>query len=291
MRTPPAAAALALVIAFTPIAAYGQCIEVVDDGGAPSVANPEVDVKQVVRLGPAARTSMPQNSFAYVEIVREGGTERIDGKDVSRQRETFIRMLRGPNWATPFTFSRDGAHTLRGFVSTKYDWPNPIDVTTLTPLCSGATTNVNVDPPVRRKDFPGIRGQWWGAYRLPARLELGGSFFIRRLGFASSAELTLPRAIGDRDDPGNINPVTGAFEIRYRGSRGYIGGGARYYPDAEPDRDHWRPGFFAGEELPSFKGRRLWLLSDLSFEERRQNFLKGLRVTFGIRVDLWGSQP
>jgi hypothetical protein len=146
-------------------------------------------------------------------------------------------------------------------------------------------------PQKRRKDFSGVRGQWWGGYRIPARFEAGGAVFVERLGFGVSTELSAPRAIGDRADPANFNAVTGAFDVRWRGARGYLGAGVRYYPDEVPDRDRLRFGVIAGEELPSFHGRPFWLLVELSLEERRKNVLKGLRPAFGVRFDLWGSQP
>jgi hypothetical protein len=115
--------------------------------------------------------------------------------------------------------------------------------------------------------------------------------FVQRLGFAVSTELNVPRRFGDRNDPTNLNPWTGAFDVRWRGARGYLGGGVRYHPDEEPDRDQLRFGVIAGEELPSFKGRPFWLQVELSLDERRKNFLLGLRPTFGVRFELWGSQP
>ena len=102
---------------------------------------------------------------------------------------------------------------------------------------------------------------------------------------------TVSRLIGSPEDPDNLNPVVGALELRWRASRGYLGGGVRYYHDEQPNRDHVRFVFVAGEELPSFRGRPIWLLFDVRLEEPQKNFLQGLRPSFGIRFDLWGSRP
>ena len=221
--------------------------------------------------------------------MREEKREAVGDKQVITAPETFVRLLEGTPRVTRFTFGRAGTYTLQLLGSPQFAWPAPANTGTVVSVC--APLEVTVDDKKRRPDFTGARAQWWGAYRVPASVELGGSIFAGRLGVAASAELTVPRLIGSDDDPDNFNPVVGSLELRWRGSRGYLGGGVRYYPDEQPDRDHVRFVFVAGEELPSFRGRPIWLLLDIRLEEPQKNFLKGLRPSFGIRFDLWGSRP
>jgi hypothetical protein len=148
-----------------------------------------------------------------------------------------------------------------------------------------------VTQPEPRGDFEGVRGQWWLAYRTALRAEIGGSVFVNRLGLAATLEGDGPRFFGDRNDPTNLNPLTVAAEIRWRGARGYVGGGVRYYPDEEPDRDRLRFSVAAAEELPSFKGLPIWLVADLRLDERRRQFWRGLDFTFAVRFDMPGSRP
>ena len=191
--------------------------------------------------------------------------------------------------ATRFTFGHKGTYTLQLLESPQFAWPKPANAGTIVSAC--APVEVYVADKVHRRDFRGTRAQWWGAYRVPTSVELGGSVFAGRLGVAASAELTVSRLIGSPEDPDNLNPVVGALELRWRASRGYLGGGVRYYHDEQPNRDHVRFVFVAGEELPSFRGRPIWLLFDVRLEEPQKNFLQGLRPSFGIRFDLWGSRP
>lgn len=263
--------------------AAAQCVRVIDDKAAPSVKAPEVDVRQIIQLAATHRGSAAEQrlNYLYVEITRE--------EEGTRESRTFVRMLAGTNRAAPFTFSRDGKHSLTVYGAETSPWPKPPDFQTMTRVCG--PQEVAVHPPLRREDFPGVRPQWWGAYRIPTRVELGGALFLRRLGLAAAAQLDTVRAIRDRVEPPDTNPLIGVFELRYRGARGHIGGGVRYYPDDEPDRDRWRPTFSLAEELPSFKGRPIWLLADVWLDDRRKNVLKGLGCSFGVRFDLWGSRP
>jgi hypothetical protein len=290
---------LALAVAILPRSTSAQqCLVVEDDSDAPAVVNPEVDVKQVIRLTQAGASAleMLRYAHAYVEVTREERRETIEGKEVvTSTKETFVRLLARPRGKNDhpreahFTFSRDGAHTLRLFGAETFTWPIPPKFETPVPGCS--PLDVSVAKAVRRPDFAGVRAQWWGAYRAPAGLEAGGSIFAGRIGAAVLAELSLPRSIGPRDSPDNINPVTGAVALRWRHSRGHFGGGVRYYPDEELERDHWRIEFGIAEELPSWRGRPIWLIVDIRLQERRENFFKGLRPAVGVRFDLWGSRP
>jgi hypothetical protein len=288
---PPAALNLACLLSVLPAAAYGQCVEVVDAKDEPSVERPEVDVRQIVRLTEQGRAALKDYDFGYLEITRP--EKRDAGGNIAWMQETFVRLLDKTAGETPFTFSREGAHRIRLFGARGYTWPAPPQLEpgadgNVTLLCGDQPRTVAVDEPKHRPDFPGVRGQWWLAFRLPARPEIGTAVFFKRLGLAAGVDVSIPDLIGDRNDPSNANPYTGTAEIRYRGSRGYIGGGVRYYPEREPDKDMFRPGVFAGEELPTWKGRRLWLLFDVTLQKPE---ISGLRFGFGARLDLWGSRP
>jgi hypothetical protein len=281
---------IALVLALVPATAGAQpCFVVKDDTPAPDVAAPEVDVRQIIELTPAGAAALGSKRFAYVQIVRQESRAFVGNQEVVSAPETFVRLLDGTPKATRFTFGRKGAYTLQLLASAQFAWPAPASMEPVTTGCD--VVEVAVADKVRRPDFTGARAQWWGAYRVPTSVELGGSIFAGRIGVAASAELRVSRLIGSRDDPDNLNPVVGALELRYRGSRGYLGGGVRYYAEDEPDREHVRFVFVAGEELPSFRGRPMWLLVDIRLEDPQKNFLKGLRPSVGIRFDLWGSRP
>jgi hypothetical protein len=283
------ALSLALIATFVALAAdAAQCVLVEDDKDAPTVVRPEVDVRQVIRLTPEGISLLQGVRLAYVKIVREEREAPRNGDRILSPEEIFVRLLDGPRRETTFTFSREGTHTLRVFGSSAFAWPAP--ASTGEPVSGCEDLSVTVDDAKRRPDFPGVRGQWWAAYRVPTNFQLGGSVFVKRLGFAAATEVNVSRTIGDPDDPSNVNPVIGVFELRWRGARGYLGGGVRYYPDDEPNRDHFRFAAVAAEELPSFKGRPIWLLVGLRLEEPDE-WIKGLRLEFGMRFDLWGTQP
>ena len=274
--------------------AAGQCLVVADDTPLPRVARPEVDIRQVLQLTTAGEAAVRPFKFLYVEITREAGSEVVDGRRVAWPQETFVRMIdpAAANTRTPFTFSRPGWHSARLIGTAAYSWPAPADPPAQgSPVPSCEPFRFEVSPAVLRADFSGTRGQWWATVRLPAKLGAGASVFVGRLGLAASTELSVPEAIGPRHDPSNANRVTAAVDLRWRGTRGYLGGGIRYYPDPEPNRDRVRAVFVAGEELPTFKGRPLWLLVDLSLQEPQKNFFKGLNLNVGVRFDLWGSRP
>jgi hypothetical protein len=86
--------------------------------------------------------------------------------------------------------------------------------------------------------------------------------------------------------------VIGAGEIRWRGARGYVGGGVRYFPHPEPNRNQWRPTAVAGEELPLFKGKPLWFVLDLRFDDEQFKPWSALSLSFAVRMDLTnGKHP
>ncbi len=287
-----------MLFAALPRTAHAQCLEVVDDPSAPRVPRPEVDVPQIIRMTPAGIAGVDKR-LAYVVIVRQAGSE-VNGTTVSWARQVFVRLIDNTH-RTAFTFSRRGSHTVELFAVSKYGWPVPPDFETPpnqqpdppVSVC-GYPQSVHVDPAIRRPDFPGLRPQWWVAFRFALRPELGAAVYVRRLGFAASVEndlwATISNAMRDAGEPPRVNATSGTFEVRYRGSRGYLAVGVRYYPDDEPDRHRLRAGFFAGEELPTWNGRRLWLLLDVTLQEP-EAYLKGLRLGVGGRLDLWGSKP
>jgi hypothetical protein len=259
--------------------------------GAPNPGNAPGDVPQIVRMTDAGLDALGGSPHAYVEVTRE------------TPKEEFVRLMeviqqpdgrRGRE--TTFSFSREGLYTLRGYRRDTFSWPSPAWPATRDPndashpiALACEPLEVKVPPIVKRADFTGTRGQWWVAYRAGSGAEGGASVFFGRFGLAGLAEVSLSRTIGERD-PGDINRVVPGAEIRWRGARGYLGGGVRYFGDREPDRDRFRFAFVGGQELPSFRGRPVWMLLDIRVEDVRKNFIKGLRPGFGMRIDLWGSR-
>lgn len=299
------AACVMLVVALAPSSVLGQqtesCLVVENDKTAPvrkSVAAlasgaREVDVKQVVRLTSAGMKSLGNLPLAYVKVVR------VEPVTDGSAQPSFVRLFEESpadpiggerSLETHFSFSRKGDYALFVYGAPAFSWPLPPTIDSGDPLCPPTHVNVVELTPEERPDFPGVRGQWWGTYRVPTTVELGASVFVRRIGVAATAALD-PTHLGSRSNPENVNPVTAAIDVRYRGARGYVGGGVRYYPDEEPDRDQLRLIVVAGEELPSFKGRPMWLLLGLRLEQLQKNFLSELRLEFAFRFDLWGSRP
>lgn len=242
----------------------------------------EVDVPQVFRLTPDGHAALGAMPLAYLRVIRRPTPASPDA-------EVFVRLLDGAARATRFSFSRAGTYVLQVRGARAFGWPDLADSSEPLPGCTDQLAQVA--PPKLRRDFEGVRGQWWLAYRPAARAEIGGSVFVNRLGVAVSVEGNGPRFFGNRTDPENFNPVTVASEIRWRVARGYLGATVRYYPDDEPDRDRVRVGIAAGEELPSFKGLPIWMVVDLRVDEPRKQFWKGLDFAFAFRFDLPGSRP
>ena len=280
---------VAACLVFSSATVLAQVCFVVSN--APNPGNAPGDVPQIVRLTRPGLAALEGSPHACVEVTRE------------TPKEAFVRLMdvvqepdgtRGRE--TTFSFSREGEYTLRGYRRNTFSWPRPAwppaadpdDPSPAEPLAC-QPLHVTVPPIVRRADFTGTRGQWWVAYRAGSGVEGGASVFFGRFGVAGLAEVSIPRTIGERG-PGDINRVVPGAEIRWRGARGYLGGGVRYFADREPDRDRFRFGFVGGQELPSFRGRPVWMLLDIRVEDVRKNFIKGLRPGFGMRLDLWGSR-
>lgn len=206
-------------------------------------------------------------------------------------RETFVRLLEGKDNETKFSFSRVGEYVLTVNAAPQFGWPERDELGT--PVQSCARQQITVVEPPRQREFAGVRGQWWAAFRFPVRTEVGGSLFVGRLGVASTVEANWPRFVHPEDQPRELNRLTFAEEVRWRTSRGYLGASLRYFPDPEPNRDQWRVGFVAGEELPSLKGLPIWMVVDLRIDERRWTgkFWEPLTFAFAFRFDLPGSVP
>jgi hypothetical protein len=237
------------------------------------------DVRQVFLLNDAGRKALMQQgpgTLAYVHVQRKNPPE------------AFVRLLEGNHYKAPFSFSRavtagerdSGVYFVSVHVAPQFGWPAKDENGAPLPGCGARQISVS-DPP-RRSEFYGIRGQWWLAYRFPVRPEVGGSLFFGRLGVAGSVEFDAPRFFHEEGTPREPNRVSFAEEVRWRVSRGYFGVSARYYPDSEPDREPWRFGFVAGEELPSLKGLPLWMVIGIQAEP--------LSFSLAFRWDMPGSR-
>jgi hypothetical protein len=256
-----------------------------------------LDVANTIELTEDGRKALEQMPLAYVQVEYQAGAGGSAAASASNQ--AYVRLLEDPpagnssrqndRAATRFTFTREGRYTLQLRRAKEFGWPNTDGKGEPAPGCALQHIKVKAGP--RVGDFSGTSGQWWLAYRPATRVEAGGSIFFKRVGFALSVEANVPRFIGDRDDPSNFNPVTVATEVRWRGSRGYLGGSIRYYPDEEEGLEQYRFGFVAGEELPSFKGLPIWLVADLRLDDPKVTFWRELSFSLAFRFDLPGSRP
>jgi len=271
---------IVFVVSCAPIARAqppSNCLEVRDSPDEPRVTVPEADVRQEIWLTDHGKQQLQGARFGYLRVVRpsEGSAPPI----------AFVRMLDVTEQPISFTFSREGEHQLELY-AVKDAWPS--EVVLGNPLC---VQSQKVLPFERRADFQGTRGQWWVGYRPWKSGELGGSWFYQRLGLAATVIGTVPDPLREEDEPKEENLVTGTAEMRWRGARGYLGGGIKYFPDAVPDRYHVRAIFVAGEELPAYRRRSFWLLFELRVDEPQPNIFRGLSFSIGIRHDLPGTRP
>lgn len=247
--------------------------------------------------GPAVDClTLPSSGLAHVPIeirLNANGTALTAGQAlvfVSIRREissdieaaSFERLLE-PDWRTSFGFEGSGTYTVRTKTTDHHHWP-PDGKETGGVLAGCAEQQIRIieDP---RPDFDGVRSHAWVAWRVPGRAEFGGSLFVRRLGLAASVE-GAPVA---RDLV--VNRWTGGVDARWRGARGYIGGGARWVPDAPPGQHHFRPVFVIGEELPNFRQHPMWFALDIRGDELQPKFWNGLSATFVVRFDLTPNRP
>ena len=174
-----------------------------------------------------------------------------------------------------FSFGSEADYDVTLWGATKYGWPERAEVGQRLANCAPHQITIKE---VRKADFVGVRGNVWVAYRPGTSGEAGTSIYVGRLGFAATVI-----GNGSTSEP---NRVFEAGDVRWRTSRGYYGGGVRYYRNDEPDRSHWRPTIVAGEEIPLFKGLPLWFIVDLRLDDEHVRPWKALSLSFGERVDL-----
>jgi hypothetical protein len=188
-----------------------------------------------------------------------------------------VRVMHGTPLATEFLFMRSGEYRLRLHAVEPSKWP--ADDATGRPIdgCSEQAVRVHHQA---QKEFAGVRAHGWVSLRLltSVEAEVGSSVFIGRLGIAGV--LNVP-AFGDP-----LNRWISGLDLRWRGARGYLGGGLRYFPKPEADRDRLRPLLVSGQELPPFKGLPVWFQLDIRVDEYHRAFWKGLDLSFGVRLDL-----
>jgi len=181
-----------------------------------------------------------------------------------------------------FWFGHEGNYRLSLRGADSNGWPYFDQVGAEVAGCRATTVSIGRDA---QPDFAGVRGHVWVAYRPATRGELGASLYRGRLGLAT----TVTAGATKSSEPNRVN---GSAQIRWRGARGYLGGGVSYYPHDEPDRNRWRPAVVAGEELPMYRGKPIWFLLDLRFDDDHVRPWTALNLSFAVRVNLTnGDQP
>ena len=238
-----------------------------------------VDVPVEFALTAAGKRAAGDLRLVYLEITRRS----VAGD----QPLPFRRLLDGGNQSGAFTFSRKANYEARVLGASSFAWP---DLTGGTPkeLACDVVQIVSNDPTMPVREFEGVRAHLWAAYRPLKHGELGGSVFFRRLGLAILVDAKPPSLFKDDDEGPDLNLVTVAAEVRWRGARGYLGGSVRYFPDEEPGKDPFRVGFVAAEELPSFKGKPIWLFAEIRADKAQWNIFEELSFSAGVRFDLAG---
>lgn len=205
----------------------------------------------------------------FVHVSRAGGGTTV-----------YVRPLDAPIYTTTFRFGeRDGTYFV-ALARGSSKWPESDDDGDVVTGC--APQRIEITEREERL-FSGTRTHVWAGMRLPLRGEAGASVFVKRLGIAGAIHVVPFK----QDD----NKWIGAIDVRWRGARGYLGGGVRYFPDKEAIR--WRPTITAGEELPGWRGKPIWFVLDVRLD-RSQWDPKAWRMlgySFGVRIDLAGKRP
>jgi len=187
---------------------------------------------------------------------------------------------------TLFTFARTGDYSLSLYLAAKPGWPKGSETGAIVMSCGVDGQQRITIPSEKPPSFSGTRTHAWVTYRPATHFETGASVYVKRAGFAAVFEVA---PFADSEEPNRWN--AGA-DFRWRGARGYLGGGVRYFPDEEPDRNRWRPVFVAGEELPAFRHHPVWFLLDLRVDREWEKAIwNTLSLSFGVRIDLTRDQP
>ncbi len=227
-----------------------------------------------ISLTDAGRTALKeaQRPYAFVHVTRVAS---------SGPPAEYIQMIDGGS--VSFTLSHQGQYRLSLYGAEQpTGWPSFDQTGERIASCRDETVAIekNTEP-----DFPGFRAQAWVAYRPATRAELGTSAYYGRLGLGVAV-------VGSPARSNEPNQVTATGDLRWRGARGYLGGGLEFFPHAEPERHQWRPRIVSGEELPTYKGKPLWFLLDLRLDDPQIKPWRALTLSFGIRMDLTnGEQP
>ena len=195
---------------------------------------------------------------------------------------TTTRLLQGTPPGTEFMFTREGQYLVSLYSAPAFGWPHQDATGTLISGCAEQPVEVTA---VQLREFRGVRSHGWAGVRLLTSTELegGASLFVGRLGFAGTISLTAFGEPKNRWVPG--------IDVRWRGARGYLGGGVRYFARDAGNHERFRPVAVAGQELPPFKGLPTWFVLDVRVDEYRRKFWRGLDVSFGLRIDLTGNRP
>lgn len=263
-----AASALALAVSLT---AQGDtrpmnCLDIADEIVAERMLP--------IAVTPPARRLLTTGVPVFVTITFRGST--------AASSSTTVRLLEWDSLRTEFLFTRNGMYLVSLSSAPAFAWPR--GDTTGAPVAGCAQQAVTV---AHREttEFPGVRAHGWTGLRLVTSVEVegGASVFYRRFGLAGTLSLT---TFGDP-----INRWVPGVDARWRGARGYLGAGVRYFHRQEADHERIRPVVVAGQELPPLKGLPAWFVLDIRADQYRKQFWRGLDVSFGLRLDLTGNRP
>jgi hypothetical protein len=210
----------------------------------------------------------------FLVVKRTGVAGSADGA------MSYVRELPRDGDVT-FLFGKAGAFEVRVTSGPATFWPNEAGAGSPVEACTPQVIRVTDE---QRPEFEGVRVQAWSGWQPLSRAVIGGSVFVERLGFSGEA------AVVPAPKQDSSSRWTAEGHIDYRGARGYLGGGFRYFPDAEPGLRRLRPLFAFGEELPAFKGRPVWFAFELRVDGTRWA-VPHIATAFTLRWDLTGNRP
>jgi hypothetical protein len=253
-----------LAACAVPLPAFAQAVCL----AAPSAA--DADVPLALRLSPEGITRLPTGHTAFLQV-----TYRVSNSAMAKaiREPAAVRQFDDAH-QTRFAFGREGQYGLALLSRGSGGWPNPSETGQPVAGCVEQTLEVH---PVRKAEFAGVRGEAWGALRLPYHAEVGGAVYAGKLGLSASVATARSSTSDSR--------WIGRAALQRRGARGYFGAGVAYEPEPANGRLHVMPMFAVGEELPPFKGHATWLMVDLRLVDYHKNFVKDIRPSVALRLD------
>jgi hypothetical protein len=196
--------------------------------------------------------------------------------------QTFVRAITAVRPVT-FVFSRSGNYAI-GLAQRAASgaWPSN-SVGTVMAQCNEQRVAIAEES---ASGFTGVRTHAWVGNQLWLKPLVGTSVFVNKFGGAITVGPDGPR-------PGR-NGWTMTADGRYRGTRGYVGAGVRYVSQDDGDGDpRVRPQIVLGQELPSLRGRPVWITLDIAATSRlRWNLFRvHYSTVLGVRLDLTDDRP